>query len=650
MEIIPKFYIFGVPDGFDLLDGTTNYVTYFQKFYISDSKENTKFSIHRDAKGSITYTYLKYNLSSCNSRAGSFFGMSLGFQNVYCGDPLSLFKLFDMVYNTYVLIDEIKEKEGKAVGFIRPIKGNKDIQARYDKVTRFQDKRDYIQHYIENVLLANINDNFKDDFYLIDNSFTNEQPDLVVQEPLQSVSNERLLADLRQFNRVAVSPDWLPEPDPDPEPNKGQDKRTKTKIVLAPEYIVSLLEYTKGYQNYIIDSLNDIAAADIETAHDVYKEVITSLKKVKTIPSTDKRVSQIIRDYTTLTEQLQNLIQKIEDGPKPPPQPPIPPTPPTPWWKNPKVIISGAVGLLVMIISIFAIVHHYNKKADETIKEAIKASQEEQIKITIEVRKSIQDKDYKTARRMVGKIDEPLCAHLYDSIVFCELSDQTASQNFKKYTDIWEKNSQEFSNGTSELRKRALDTVANRRWRYIETLVTIAEHANTNKDKKEKKKEAQDAIDLGKNTELHNETNAKSYETRLKRIVVQEGTGGNTDKQNNNLGTTSPAQKQYMLQICRVYLKGDIDYKWKNNPDLKEYRHNETLNGNYFYYRLMQSSNNGQSWTPCGFKIADQHISASDPGLMIKGDYDGAYKILKKAGKLSIKDGTEVLFTITIHE
>ena len=356
MDIIPKFYIFGVPDGFDMLGGTSAEITYFQKFY-NGSTENAKFSIHRDAKGNMTYTYLRYNLSSYKSRTGSFFGMSLIFNSVYCANPLRLYELFDWVYDTYIISDK---------GFITPVNGSKDIQARYE-IARFQDKSDYIHHYIEAVLLGNIKKEFSNKFYSIDSTFSNERPNLVVQEPMQSVSNERLLADLRQYNRVAVSPDWLPEPDPDPDPNKGQDKGTKTKIVLAPEYIVSLLEYTKGYQNYIIDSLNDIGAADIDFAKDVYREVAARLKEAKTTPSSDKRVSQIIRDYTTLTEQLQNLIQKIEEGPTPPPPPP-PPTTPTPWWKNPKIIGVGIAALVIMIVLIIGIVYvlkHSNKEVND---------------------------------------------------------------------------------------------------------------------------------------------------------------------------------------------------------------------------------------------------------------------------------------------
>ena len=612
MDIIPKFYIFGVPDGFDMLGGTSAEITYFQKFY-NGSTENAKFSIHRDAKGNITYTYLRYNLSSCKSRTGSFFGMSLIFNSVYCANPLRLYELFDWVYDTYIVSDK---------GFITPVNGSKDIQARYE-IARFQDKSDYIQHYIEAVLLGNIKKEFSNEFCSIDSTFSNERPNLVVQEPMQSVSNERLLADLRQYNRVAVSPDWLPQTPPHGGSQKDAVQETPTATI-APEVIVSYIDDTKKIQNYIIESLNDIGSAGIDEAKAIYREVAARLKEVKTTPSTDKRVSQIIRDYTTLTEQLQNLIQKIEEGPTPPPQPPTPPIPPTPWWKNPKVIISGAVGLLVMVISIFAIVHHYNKKADETIKETIKTSQEEQIKITAEVRKSIHDKDYKTAIRMVGKIDEPLCAYLYDSIVFCELSDQTASEKFKKYSDIWTKESQKFSTDTSELWKRALDTVANRRWRYIETLVKTAETTKKRTDIDD----AKEAIKVGRNTELHDEAKAQFYENRLSNIKHKDSSISPV--------TTLPKQiTQYRVVICKA------------NSTLGKYIANEetfkndgVVNGTNFVYHLEYFNTASNQWKG----LAADKIQTSDDNQFKKKvpafgiDYYGI-KLTDTEGWISISKG-----------
>lgn len=548
MDIIPKFYIFGVPDGFDMLGGTSAEITYFQKFY-NGSTENAKFSIHRDAKGNITYTYLRYNLSSCKSRTGSFFGMSLIFNGVYCANPLRLYELFDWVYNTYVVSDK---------GFISPVNGSKDIQARYE-IARFQDKSDYIQHYVEAVLLGNINKEFSNEFYSIDRTFSNERPNLVVQEPMQSASNERLLADLRQYNRVAVSPDWLPQTPP-PGGNQNDSAQEALTVVLAPEYIVSLLEYTKGYQNYIIDSLNDIGSADIDEAKTVYREVAARLKEVKTTPSSDKRVSQIIRDYTTLTEQLQNLIQKIEEGPTHPPQPPIPPTPPTPWWKNPKILGIMGVAVIVVITLVSIIVINHNKQ-----KEKEKATQEEQVQIIADVRKYIDAKDFQKAKKLVWKIDEPLCTQLADSIVFCELNDITGKRGFQDYTSTWKKYKEEFSGEYLDIKQMAIDTIANRRWQHIENLVSKAERATTNASKKSAKETAENAIKIGEDTELHNNDKAQEFRSRLNKIQIVEVRGTTrTDPRS----TTPPPAPQYTIQIWKTDFQYHIEGNYaEKRPD-----------------------------------------------------------------------------------
>ena len=135
--IASKFYIFGVPDGFDMLDGAAQELSYFQRFY-DGSTEDTKFTIHRELNGHVTYSYLKYNLTSGNSRTGSFFGMSLVFSGEYCVHPLKLYELFDYVYQNQVLYHSESDK-----GFLKEIL-NSDVKAKY-LITHFEDNRDYIK-------------------------------------------------------------------------------------------------------------------------------------------------------------------------------------------------------------------------------------------------------------------------------------------------------------------------------------------------------------------------------------------------------------------------------------------------------------------------------------------------------------------------
>ena len=570
MDIIPKFYIFGVPDGFDMLGGTSAEITYFQKFY-NGSTENAKFSIHRDAKGNITYTYLRYNLSSCKSRTGSFFGMSLIFSGVYCANPLRLYELFDWVYNTYIVSDK---------GFITPVNGSKDIQARYE-IARFQDKSDYIQHYIEAVLLGNIKKEFSNEFYSIDSTFNNERPNLVVQEPMQSVSNERLLADLRQYNRVAVSPDWLPQTPPLGGYQNDSAQEAPT-VVLAPEYIVSLLEYTKGYQNYIIDSLNDIGSADIDEAKAVYREVAARLTEVKTTPSSDKRVSQIIRDYTTLTEQLQNLIQKIEEGPTPQPQSPIPPTPPTPWWKNPKILGITGVSLAIIITLTIGLISALNKQQDEVNDRTPYIEQK--------IRTLIEDKEYNHALTLAeDSLKGKMYRHFADTIQDIQIlqcMDDTLSK-VPCYSFAW------------ELSKKLNDrTIKDNKQNQLKEECTNYLQQET--DAATTKQQAQGAKALINNCKVPIDSTKK--EQMLEKLNKIINLGSNNTGGENGIGAHPKATTQYRV----VLNKANTTLKRTEGADIP-FTKNGNITGTNFVYHL-EFLNSSNVWKP----VAPDNIQTSD--------------------------------------
>lgn len=616
MDIIPRFYIFGVPDGFDILDGTSAEITYFQKFY-NGSTENTKFSIHRDTKGNITYAYLKYNLSSGKSRTGSFFGMSLIFNNVYCANPLRLYELFDWVYNSYVVIDEEKEKQGKEIGFIRAIKNNKDIQARYD-ITRFQDKREYIQRYIESVLLGNINKEFKDAFCVIDSSFSNEHPNLVVQEPKESVSNEKLLADLQQYNRVAVSPDWAPKIPP--KTGKSPiDSSDNGGIVLAPEYIVSLLDYTKGYQSYIIESLSDLESADVEMANAVFKEVESRLKEVKSTPSTDKRVLQIITDYTTLTEQLQSLIQKIED--RQTSSSPLPP-PPIPWWRNPKilVVIGSIAGVVLIGVLIFLFV---NIKGHTT-------STMDQAQIELKIRTLITQGNFDDALTLAeSSLSARRYQHFLDSIQdikTCKNINDTINKRY--FSDAWKLTKQLKFTNVEKIQRQIIADCTN----YLQNETNAAVTKENAKSTKLLIQNCKVPIDNTKKTAMI---------TKLDKIIGKE------DQNQTKVSTSEP---KYRIEIWKCTRETNVNYDWEDKERKHTINEDETITGQYFYYRLMKSTDNGSTWSSCGYNVAKDCIKVSDEALRTKGSGDGAYKVLNKTGTITVMDeNKEKQFTITIN-
>ena len=340
----PIFHIFGVPDGFDILNGTPDITPYFQRYY-NGSEENTKYSIHRDNKGNITYAYLKYNLSSYQSRTGSFFGMSLTFSNEYCTDPVKLYELLDFVYVNKVLGSSAEK------GLLQKIEVESKIQARY-LIPNFGSAKDYIQQEIEFVLLNNITKLFANSFQPISVLFKNDQSHLVAQIPFADANNEKIISLLHTYNRIAISPDWEPEPTII---DGGSTTSPEPKIVIAPETIKFYDEYVKNYQSYLIESLANVKAANINDARQGQAEIESVLKNLQSGTSTDQRLPQLISDYKALSGQFAELIQKIADEqnrrPTPPPRKPGSSTKhPIPWWKQYLPYISGVAVLVIFVV------------------------------------------------------------------------------------------------------------------------------------------------------------------------------------------------------------------------------------------------------------------------------------------------------------
>lgn len=407
MNSKPIFHIFGVPDGFDILNGTPDITPYFQRYY-NGSEENTKFSIHRDSNGNITYAYLKYNLSSYQSRTGSFFGMSLTFSNEYCTDPIKLYELFDLVYANKVLGSSAEK------GLLQKIEVESKIQARY-LIPNFGSAKEYIQQEIEFVLLNNLTKSFSNSFQPIGVLFKNDQSHLTAQIPFADANNEKILSLLQVYNRIAISPDWEPEPNEDglttPSP--------KPKIVIAPETIKFYDEYVKNYQSYLIESLANVKAANINDARQGQAEIESVLKNLQSGTSTDQRLPQLISDYKALSGQFAELIQKIADEqnrkPTTPPRKPSPSTKhPIPSWKRYLPYISGVAVLVIFVVVLSNIL----KKEDprKTIHVETSPGPHEEVNYMTSARKLLNEEHFKEALECLKKENDYEQTSLYDSL------------------------------------------------------------------------------------------------------------------------------------------------------------------------------------------------------------------------------------------
>lgn len=470
MNSKPIFHIFGVPDGFDILNGTPDITPSFQRYY-NGSEENTKFSIHRESNGDITYAYLKYNLSSYQSRTGSFFGMSLTFSKEYCTDPMKLYKLFDFVYANKVLGCSADK------GLLQKIEVESKIQARY-LIPNFGSAKDYIQQEIEFVLLNNITKLFANSFQPIGVLFKNDQSHLTAQIPLADANNEKIISLLHTYNRIAISPDWKPKP---PIIGGGSTTSPEPEIVIDPETIKLYDEDVKNYQSYLIESLANVKASNINDARRGKAEIESVLKNLQSGTSTDQRLPQLISDYKALSGQFAELIQKIageqNKGPTPPPPPPGSSTKhPIPWWKQYLPYISGVAVLVIFVVLLSNVFKKEDPPESTRVDTTILPHDPNYMALA---RKALNKEDFEGALKELKNEDNYWQYGLYDSIY-----DQWIASllHDNEWNDAWQK-----ADGidNSRLKGKKQSKIQNKCQNYFAYQVQQADKSNANTIKKQ---------------------------------------------------------------------------------------------------------------------------------------------------------------------
>lgn len=154
-----SFFIHGVPNGNDIW-GEGDGRSYVQNFYSGQSsQEQSKLFVEVLKNKNVTYyTYLReHNVVSAEGRSGSYFGMTIGFQNEFCIDIENLCKLFELVY----------EKMVKSVLLVRVADNEKF------SISRFSDKEDIVKK-IQETLFSQIIKSFEHDLVPLDSSFVGD--------------------------------------------------------------------------------------------------------------------------------------------------------------------------------------------------------------------------------------------------------------------------------------------------------------------------------------------------------------------------------------------------------------------------------------------------------------------------------------------
>lgn len=292
----PKFYIFGVPNGFDILDAS-DMSGYFQTFY-NGSRENTKFVIHRDVSNRyITYTYLKYNLTSAKGREGSFIGITLYFrENAYCLDIRKLYNLFDFIFEEKI----IKEKK-----IVKPTDGSSHIQAIY-QIEQFSQVRDYIYE-IESIFVNNLNQLFNDKFISLNGVSNPQGEENGICIPIET-PNEEICKLIKLYNRISISPEY----------KKAEDKTIP--IELLQSYHSNIQRYSMHLNQCFSANKTEISKRDIKQVVEKLGYIIQILNgktPIKGNVDSEKKYEECKSGYQQLYNSYNKLLRDLEIYPSP---------------------------------------------------------------------------------------------------------------------------------------------------------------------------------------------------------------------------------------------------------------------------------------------------------------------------------------------
>lgn len=334
-----RFYIFGVPDGFNMLSGTPEDIQYYQLFY-DTSKKGREMRINRKPNGETVYSYLIYNLVSSKGREGAFLGMSLVFTgNEYCNNPSKLIELFEGVYKEVILKAEDKDK------IVMPLNGGNAVGKFC--LSRFDDRKDLCNR-IGRIVINNVIEELKDFIGKIDASFDNSKEGRVVSLPLNE-DGIRIVNALHSYMWVSLSSEVPPTPEPTP------------YVELLDRHFINELEKKKDvYMKSVIKGYEGkVSITDVNAK---IREVKGHLDTIEKYVVRQTELIKVKKDYLDVYDSLLVLRKKLDDdkdgsiggrGETPPPPPPPPESLLTRilyWMQNNSKKVAGVLAVILAIV------------------------------------------------------------------------------------------------------------------------------------------------------------------------------------------------------------------------------------------------------------------------------------------------------------
>lgn len=314
----PKFYIYGVPDGFNMLSGTPDEILYYQLFY-DTSKRGREMRINRKANGETVYSYLIYNLVSCKGREGAFLGMSVVFfGNEYCTNPTALKELFEGVYNEVILKADDKDK------IVVPIDGGNAV-GRFC-ITKFEERQEMCEK-IGRIIINNVVGELASFIRTIDTSFDNSKEGRILTLPLYADNNNVSQA-LRSYTWVSLSSECKNTPIPSqPVDSHRPSGRKPTAVainqdLLSVHFINELSKKVGSYKDFIIQGLKGLVSfSEISTKRE---EINHHLETIEEYVGRQPVLTKLKEDYMSIYKELVDLKSQRQTVPPLPGSQPFP--------------------------------------------------------------------------------------------------------------------------------------------------------------------------------------------------------------------------------------------------------------------------------------------------------------------------------------
>lgn len=300
-----KSYIYGTPKGFDFYPQNRTLENYLQDFYRT-TRTGKRLMINRRANGETIYSYLRYGLMEFNEllpnsterqagRPNAFFGMSLVLDsNVYSPDFHRLLEWFDFWFDRMLQEGAVlKETQSGTIQY---------------QVAKFKNNESYINHICAN--LPNIfSEKANTKIATYDASFEiGESAEIPLLN--SEVDPAKLLHAFKTHSWIGISPDFGDASIPEINDSLLRDKFNEISKYMVTYAIrrshndIPELQKMANYIQYAVGIINQYIAspfANAETSH---------------------RCSKLLKEYTDMRANIENLIKGIEQAQ----QPPTPPT------------------------------------------------------------------------------------------------------------------------------------------------------------------------------------------------------------------------------------------------------------------------------------------------------------------------------------